>query len=244
VYRNKKIGVIVPAYNEEKLIQKTLQGIPLFVDKIIVIDDNSKDNTKKLIEEEIKRDSRIELIVHSENHGVGGAIISGFKHGLRLNLEIFAIMAGDNQMNPNYLNKLIDPIIENKADFTKGNRLKKGLHDGMPKYRYIGNKILSFLNKFSSGYWNIEDPQNGYVAISSDSLKLINLDSIKKGYQFENDLMVKANIKNIRMMNVDIPARYGEEKSKIKFFDFVIKTTFFMITASIWRIWHKYIIKK
>ncbi|MHA1336125.1 MAG: glycosyltransferase family 2 protein [Promethearchaeota archaeon] len=244
MYRAKKIGVIVPAYNEEKLIKKTLQGIPPFVDKIIVIDDNSKDNTKKLVEKEIKRDNRIELIIHSENRGVGGAIISGFKHGLKLNLEILAIMAGDNQMDPNYLNKLIDPIVENKADFTKGNRLKKGFHTEMPRYRYIGNKILSFLNKFATGYWNIEDPQNGYVAISSDSLKLINLDSIKKGYQFENDLMVKANIKNIRMMNVDIPARYGEEESKIKFFDFVIKTIFLLITAFIYRIWHKFIIKK
>lgn len=238
---NRKIGVIVPAYNEEKLIVTTLMGIPSYVDTVVVIDDKSKDNTVNNVKEFLEQNNKIVLLLHEKNQGVGGAIVTGLKYCISKECDIFAVMAGDNQMDAEYLEALIMPIIENKADFTKGNRLAKNHWKGMSIFRYIGNKILSFLTNIVSGYWNIQDPQNGYVAFSKSCLESIDLDKLEKRYQFENDIMIKANVSDIRMKNVLIPARYGEEISHINYFTFIFKTSFFLIYSFLWRIWNKYL---
>jgi hypothetical protein len=153
-------------------------------------------------------------------------------------------MAGDNQMDPDYLPDLLDPIIDGKAGYTKGNRLLNSrLRKGMSIWRSLGNYILSFLNKIASGYWNVSDPQNGYTAISSSALKKLDLDKTYRGYAFENDMLVRLNIHDISVKNVAIPARYADEKSKIRYPTFIAKTSLYLINALLWRSWKKYVVK-
>jgi glycosyltransferase involved in cell wall biosynthesis len=241
MYRGKKIGVVVPAYNEEELIGETLKGIPNYVDRIYVVDDASTDKTSEIVKEFMKKDDRIVLIRHEKNQGVGGAIVSGYKKGLEEGMDILVVMAGDNQMDPKYLPDLLDPIVEGKADFTKANRLKPGYWKGMSTWRLFGNFLLNYLTKIASGYWNIDDPQNGYVAISSKSLKKYDLDNLYKGYAFENDMMIKGNVLGIKMINVYVPARYGKERSYIKYGRFIVETSWFLLKSFLWRVWKKYL---
>lgn len=241
MYRKKSIGVAIPAYNESKLIEKTLGSVPPYVDKIYAVDDGSKDDTA----EKIKNfdDSRI-VLIQQKNGGVGAAVTAGYKKALEDHIDIVAVMAGDNQMDPQYLPDLLDPIIDGKAEYTKGNRLVNSKYrKGMSAWRSLGNYILSFLNKIASGYWDLEDPQNGYTAISSRALKKLNLNEVYKGYAFENDMLVKLNIHDVSVKNVAIPARYADEKSKIRYSRFILKTSFYFIKALIWRSWNKYVVK-
>lgn len=240
MYRKKSIGVAIPAYNESKLIEKTLGSIPSYVDKIYAIDDGSKDDTA----EKIKNfdDSRI-VLIQQKNGGVGAAVTAGYKKALEDHIDIVAVMAGDNQMDPQYLPDLLDPIIDGKAEYTKGNRLLNSKYrKGMSAWRSLGNYTLSFLNKIASGYWDLEDPQNGYTAISSRALKRLNLDKVYKGYAFENDMLVKLNIHDISVQNVPIPAKYADEKSKIRYSRFIVKTSLYFVKALTWRSWNKYVI--
>jgi len=242
MFKGKKLAVIIPALNEERLISSTLSGIPEYVDKIIVIDDFSTDKTVEMIMDLAKKDKRIELIQHEKTHGAGGAIISGFKIALQdETIELISIMDGDDQMRPKHLAELLTPIVEGKTEFTKGNRLKPKHWKGMSKFRLFGNLLLSFLNKKVSGYWAIKDPQNGYVGFSAAFLRRMDLDSLYKGYAFENDIMIKANVANVRMQNVSIPAYYGEEQSKLKYGPFITNTSWHLFKSYYWRLWYKYI---
>ena len=241
LYRGKRVAVVVPAYNEELLIGETLASMPNYVAGVYVVNDKSTDRTGEIIDELATRDARIHPIHHRFNQGVGGAIVSGFKEALEDGAEIVAIMAGDNQMDPAYLPSLLDPIVEGRVDITKGNRLRRGYWNGMSAWRLFGNLLLNLLNCIASGYWHVRDPQNGYVAASSDVLRLMDLDSLYKRYAFENDFMVKANILNLSMINIDIPARYANERSSIRMGNFIVMTSAFFVKSFINRLYSKYL---
>jgi glycosyltransferase involved in cell wall biosynthesis len=242
MYRDKRIGVSVPAYNEEKLIGKTISEIPNFVDRIYVVDDASTDRTAEVVTNIMKKDKRVELIRHRQNQGVGGAIVSGWKKGLEECMDILVVMSGDNQMDPAYLPNLLDPIIDGKADIAKGTRFYGGHWKEMPKIRVLGTLMLNILNKIASGYWNVNDPQNGYVAISSEALKKLDLDSLSKGYTFENDVLIKANVAGLRVVNVPVRIRYKiGERSKLKILKFARFTSLFLFKSFLWRVWVKYL---
>lgn len=237
-----KIGVVVPAYNEESLIRETIIGIPPYVNRIYIIDDCSIDNTSSIVES--IRDPRIVLVRNERNMGVGGAISRGYKLALEDGMDIVAVMAGDNQMDPEQLPGLIMPIIEGRADYTKGNRLLNARYrEGMSTWRTIGNYMLTLLNMVASGYWHLADPQNGYTAISSKALKVLDLDRLYQRYAFENDILVKLNLYDVKVVNIPIPARYGSERSKIKYTSFIVRTSLYFCSALVWRVWNKYIIK-
>ena len=241
MYRGRRIGISVPAYNEARLIGETLSGIPDFVDRIYVVDDASIDDTSKVVEEIMKEDERVELIKHRENQGVGAAIVSGWKKGLEEGMDILVVMAGDNQMDPSYLPELLDPIVEGKADFSKGTRLHRDLKE-MPKIRIFGTFLLNILNKIASGYWNVNDPQNGYVAVSRKALERIDLGSLYKGYAFENDVLIKANVAGLKVVNVPVRIRYRiGEASKLKILKFATSTSKFLLKSFLWRVWVKYL---
>jgi len=241
MYKNNKIAVIIPAYNEEKLISKTITTIPDFVDQIIVVDDGSSDNTYEIVKSlQKKYSNKLILIKHEKNLGVGGAIKTGYKKALELTINIVAIMAGDAQMDPNELHKLLDPIIEKKADYAKGNRLTHKEKIKMPRFRAFGNGILTFLTKIASGYWNIIDPQNGYTAISKKALESIDIDDLYKGYGYPNDLLVKLNIARLRVIDIEMPPIYGNEKSKIKIGRYSMRLTGLLIKSFFKRIWREY----
>ena len=164
MYKNKTIGVNVPAYNEEKLIGKVITTMPDFVDKIIIVNDCSTDNTKNIIENFAASDQRVVLINHQTNQGLGKSLIDGYLKSLSLNMDITVVMAGDAQMDPLDLPAIIEPIVNQEADYTKGNRLlAPNISRIMPTYRFIGNSFLTLLTKFAPGYWHIIDPQFVYL---------------------------------------------------------------------------------
>lgn len=241
IFRAYKIGVVVPAYNEERLIQETIDGIPAYVDKIYVINDASRDRTAEIINN--MTDSRVVPIHHKVNKGVGAAITSGYKRALADEMDLVAVMAGDNQMDPNQLSKLIMPIIEGKAVYAKGNRLiTKEMRVGMPPLRAFGNAILSMITKIGSGYWNIADPQNGYTVITRHALEIIDLDSIYPYYGYCNDMLLKMNAFGFKVVDVSMPARYGSEESKIRYGKFVRKVAPMIFKGFLWRLKMKYMV--
>ncbi|WP_232316166.1 glycosyltransferase family 2 protein [Methanosarcina vacuolata] len=234
-----RIGVVVPAYNEELLISETLSGIPEYVDRIYVIDDGSTDRTGEIVKK--FGDSRIVYLRHEVNKGVGAGIIDGYKLALKDEMDIVAVMAGDNQMDPVQLPRLIFPIIEGRADYTKGNRLlTDNFRTGMSKWRSLGNLLLSFITKIGSGYWHVMDPQNGYTAISRQALDVIDLDSVYPYYGYCNDLLIKLNAFGMRVMDVVMPARYGRERSKIHYGKFIRKVAPMIFRGFLWRLRVKY----
>jgi glycosyltransferase involved in cell wall biosynthesis len=241
LFRAYKIGVVVPAYNEERLIQETIESIPAYVDKIYVINDGSTDRTAEIINS--MTDPRIVPIHHEVNQGVGAAIINGYKQALVDEMDLVAVMAGDNQMDPYQLPKLIMPIIEGKADYAKGNRLlSRQMRQGMSPWRAFGNGMLSMLTKIGSGYWNIADPQNGYTVISRYALETIDLDSIYTYYGYCNDILLKMNAFGMRVVDVTMPARYGSEKSKIRYSKYIRKVAPMLFRGFLWRLKMKYMI--
>lgn len=241
-YRNRVIGVVIPAFNEELLIGETLKSIPEYVDRIYVIDDCSRDRTAEIAKEFEKADSRITCISHKKNSGVGAAIITGYKKAIEDRSDIIAVMAGDNQMDPKNLPSLLDPIVEGKADYTKGNRLLNAeFRKGMSAWRSSGNVILTFLTKMASGYWQLMDPQNGYTAISLRALERINPDTIYPWYGYCNDLLVKLNVFGFKIKDVIMPARYGKEKSKIRYGRYMFKVSWLLLKDFLWRLKMKYL---
>jgi len=243
MYKKRKIAVVVPAYKEEELIGETLSSIPKYVDRIYSIDDGSPDRTFEIIQEIAKKDPRVVCIRHEKNGGVGSAIVSGYKRALEEKIDVVAVMAGDNQMDPAFLPGLLDPIVGGKADYAKGNRLlNPGYRKGMSRWRLFGNSILTFLTKVSSGYWQVFDPQNGYTAISRTALETIDLDSIYPWYGYPNDILVKLNVYGFRVKDIPHPSRYGRERSKIKYSKYIHKVSWLLLKDFFWRLKMKYVL--
>ena len=218
--KNKKIAVVIPTYKVKKFLKQVVLDLPDFIDYVIIVDDKCPE---KSYEVAVNKKERVIIIHHQENQGVGGAVISGYKKAVEIEVDIIIKIDGDGQMDSNYIEKLITPIINNKADYTKGNRFKnfKALKS-MPKIRLFGNSGLSFLVKVASGYWNLMDPTNGFTAISKDAILGLDLDKISKRYFFESDMLINLNIENCVVKDIDIPAKYGDEKSSLS----ITKTLF------------------
>ncbi|HEY3272422.1 MAG TPA: glycosyltransferase family 2 protein [Methanocella sp.] len=234
-----RIGVVVPAYNEELLLGETVRGIPDYVSRIYVIDDCSTDRTPAVIAG--LEDPRVVPIRHEVNGGVGASILDGYRMALWDGMDLVAVMAGDNQMDPAELPKLLMPVIEGRADYAKGNRLlNRGMRKGMSPWRQLGNGMLTMLNKIASGYWQVSDPQNGYTVISRRALELLDLGSVYTYYGYCNDLLVKLNTFGLRTVDVPIPARYGNEKSKIRYGRFVRRVSPMLFKSFLRRLKVKY----
>lgn len=243
MYRDHTIAVVVPAFNEELLIQDTLLSVPAFVDRIYAVNDASTDKTREIIETLSKTEFRIVPINHTANSGVGAAIVSGYKQAISDNQQIIVVMAGDHQMDPEVMPALLDPLIEKRADYTKGNRLLSPEYRiGMSKWRFIGNTLLTIMTKFSSGYWKLMDPQNGYTAITHRALERLNLDRVYPRYGYCNDLLVKLNVFGFRVMDVELPARYGRETSKIRYGNYIVSVSWLLFRDFFYRLRQKYIV--
>ena len=247
MYKEKTVAVVVPAYNEETQITKVLETMPEYVDKIIVVDDASKDKTVEVVEKYIteNKEERIILITHEKNQGVGGAIATGYKKAKELKIFATAVMAGDGQMDPNDLPNLLDPVVEDRADYAKGNRLITGeAWERIPKIRYLGNATLSLFTKIASGYWNIADSQTGYTVINLKALSLINWDKIYKRYGVPNDILIKLNIVNMRVVDVPIePLYHVGEKSKMNIPKIMLPILWLLFKGFLTRLWEKYVIR-
>ena len=239
----KRVAVVVPAHDEEKLIAETVGTIPDFVDRIYVVDDRSSDGTVAAVR--ALSDERIELIEHERNRGVGGAIITGYKRALAERIDVTAVMAADAQMDPADLEMLAGAVARGEVDYAKANRLFTGqAWEVIPRYRYLGNAVLSLLTKIASGYWHIADSQSGYTAISLQYLELLDLDRIYERYGFPNDLLVHLNVWNARVR--DYPSRpiYGVgERSGIRLRKVVPTISWLLVKGFFWRMREKYVIR-
>lgn len=241
MYKDNNITVVIPAYNEEAFIGGVINDLPDFVDHIIVVDDCSKDKTFQVADE--NDDSRVIVIKTPENQGVGGATITGYKKALELDSDIVVKMDGDGQMSSEYLHLLLEAIIQDGYAYAKGNRfLKSEDLDVMPKHRLLGNIILTFMNKSASGLWHIFDPQNGYTAIRAEALHSLNLNSVHKGYFFENDMLIQLSLHSFRVKDVSIPAKYGNEQSDIKLVNIIKMFPILFFKRFFYRIYYKYIL--
>ena len=242
---DKRVAVIVPAYDEEALLPVTLAGIPDFVDRVYVVDDASRDGTAERARAAAADDPRVEVLVHERNRGVGAAIVSGYKRALAERIDVTCVMAADNQMDPGDLAALVRPVARGEVDYAKANRLFTGqAWQLIPKHRYLGNAVLSLLTKIASGYWHVADSQSGYTAIALETLERLDLDRIYPRYGFPNDMLVHLNIVNARVR--DFPSRpvYGVgERSGIKLRSVVPRISWLIVKGFFWRLREKYVIR-
>lgn len=245
MYKNSKVAVVVPAYNEEDQILKVIDHMHPCVDQIIIVNDASTDKTKQIIEERSKTDTRVVLISHSVNQGVGGAIATGYKWARDHNFDVAAVMAGDHQMDSKDLPDLLDPVVRDEADYTKANRLiYENSYAMIPKKRFWGNAILSLMTKIASGYWHVSDSQTGYTVINLKALKTIDWDQMYKRYGQPNDLLVRLNVWNFRVRDVPLKPVYNVgETSKLKISRVIFPMQILLTKLFFWRLFHKYVVK-
>lgn len=212
-----KKAIVIPAYRVADTISRLILSIPETVDHIIVVDDNCPDSSGKVAEKSGRKN--LVVLYHEQNLGVGGAMVTGYAKALELGCDIIIKMDGDGQMDPEYIDHLIEPLKRNVADYAKGNRFRdfESLKS-MPKLRMFGNSALSFLLKVASGYWNIMDPTNGFTAIHSRILRELKLEKISKRYFFESDMLINLNIVDAVVKDIPVPAKYGDEKSSLKIY--------------------------
>ena len=215
MFLDRRVAVVVPAFNEERHIAHVITNMPDFVDHVIVIDDKSTDETVRVVSEQ--GDPRVVLICHASNQGLGSALVSGYRRALGLQAEVVVVMAGDDQMDPSYLPALLNPICTGSADVSKGNRFDSWASlRTMPKHRIVGSVVLTWLTRLASGYPHLQDSQNGYVALSADALTRVSLPSLSHGYSVENAMLIELGRVKARLVDVPIPARYATETSKMR----------------------------
>jgi len=245
VIEGKQVAVVVPAHNEEQLLPVTLASVPDFVDRIIVVDDASRDGTSGRAHSAAAADPRIAVLAHEANGGVGAAILTGYKRALEERIDVTCVMAADNQMDPDDLESIARPVARGEVDYAKANRLVSGqAWELIPRHRYLGNAVLSLLTKIASGYWHVADSQSGYTALALPMLEQLDLDRIYARYGFPNDMLVHLNVWNARVR--DVPSRpvYGVgEQSGIRLSRVVPSISLLLFKGFWWRLWQKYVIR-
>lgn len=247
MYKDKKIALVIPAYNEEKLIARTLEGIPDVIDTVYVVDDKSPDNQNSVIEACAVADRRIHLIRHEENQGPGGAIITGYIRSSADDHDITVVVGGDFQMNLSEVNHFLDPIIDGAVDYAKGNRfMLSKLQDTlakMPKIRLIGNWLITVLTKVASGYYKTMDVVDGYTAITKKAIDVIDWSRAWKRYGYPMDFLIRLNAYGFKIIEVPRTAVYlpGERQSQIKGFSYALKVSPMLIRNFFWRLNFKYL---
>ncbi|WP_266081726.1 glycosyltransferase family 2 protein [Haladaptatus caseinilyticus] len=253
MYEGHTIGVVVPAYNEEGFVGDVLDSLPDFVDRVYAIDDASTDDTWEEIRahaavERAPRagvsddtDGKVVAIRHQQNRGAGGAIKTGYLAARDDGIDVTVTIDADGQMDPGMMTQFLDPIVAEKADYTKGNRLSNSeFRSAMPRFRLLGNWLLTGLTRIASGYWDITDPQNGYTAISLQALEAIDLEEMYEYYGYCNDILVKLNVADMQVADVDMPSAYGDEESSIEYDDYIPKVSIMLLRNFFWRLGSRY----
>ncbi|MDX1434011.1 MAG: glycosyltransferase family 2 protein [Gammaproteobacteria bacterium] len=246
MFEEKKVAVVVPCYNEELLVGRVIETMPDFVDRIYLVDDVSTDRTVEVIQRYVGQDpSRIGLIRHEINQGVGGAIATGYKAALAERIDVTVVMAGDAQMDPADLPAIVAPVARGECDYTKGNRLfTEDAWHIIPRVRYLGNSMISLLTKIASGYWHVADSQSGYTAIGLRALETVDWDQMYKRYGQPNDLLVRLNVHSFRVRDVPVKPVYGVgEKSGIKPLRMIPRLSWLLVRLFFYRLFHKYVIR-
>jgi glycosyltransferase involved in cell wall biosynthesis len=237
MFGNLRVAVVVPAFNEELNVARTVRGIPSFVDNVLVVDDASADRT--VLEASRAGRRGLEVLRHPRNRGVGAAIATGYRRALELGVDVAVVMAGDGQMEPSDLPRLLEPLVAGSADYVKGNRFADGaVWRVMPPMRIIGNLVLSLVTRASSGYWHLFDSQCGYTAASRRALAVIDAAGLFPRYGYPNDLLARLNAAGLRVEDVPVRAVYGPNwRSGISWTTVVYPMSFVLVRSWAQRLW-------
>jgi glycosyltransferase involved in cell wall biosynthesis len=243
MYRSKTVAVVVPAYNEADRIRAVIETMPDFIDHIVIVDDASEDETREAALS--CGAGRIVVLRHDANQGVGGAIVTGYKWVRERSIDLTAVMAGDGQMDPSELARVLDPLVDDLADYSKGNRYFGGeAWDAMPRVRFFGNATMSLLAKAVTGYWHVSDVPCGYAACNLEVLRTLPLDRIYRRYGMPVSMLVLLNIDNFRVCEVTIRPLYGVgEQSKLRVRKVVFTISWLMFKLFFLRMWQKYVVR-
>jgi glycosyltransferase involved in cell wall biosynthesis len=242
-FENHSIAVVIPCYKVETHIQKVVAEIPDYVTSIILVNDASPDHIGEILDRIAAENSTVKVLHHSENQGVGGAMITGFIEAMKQDYDVVVKIDGDGQMDISYLNKMLKSVFEENYDFAKGNRFfdQKMLRK-MPAMRRIGNIGMGFLIKMASGYWNIFDPTNGFFCIHKSVLKRLDIQRLSKRFFFESSLLVELYYTGARIKDIPMPAIYAKEKSNLSIWKTLFTFPPKLFKAFLRRIWLRYFI--
>ena len=247
MYRDALIALVIPARNEEKLIRPTLEAVPPCIDHVYVVDDGSTDHTAEAVLDFAQRDARVSLLCHETNRGPGHAIITGYRQAVKEGHDIVVVVGGDNQMPLNEVERFIDPLLDDEADYTKGNRFLLGQMDDtlvkMPKTRLIGNWIITALTKIASGYYKVYDMVDGYTAVTREVIERVDWSKAWGGYGYPMDFLVRLNAYGFRVKDVPRTAIYlpGERQSQIKGLRYALKVSPMLVRNFFWRLTFKHL---
>ncbi|QIL45412.1 glycosyltransferase family 2 protein [Acidovorax sp. HDW3] len=211
-----RIAVAIPCYKVTQHVLWVISAIGPEVETIYAVDDACPDGSGRFIEEH-NRDPRVRVLYNPENRGVGGAIVTAYKAAVEDGMDIVVKIDGDGQMDPALLPLFVRPLLQGRADYTKGNRFfRPESVQGMPPVRLFGNAVLSFLTKLSCGYWNVMDPTNGYTAVRTCVLAELPLDKLERRYFFESDMLFRLNTLRAVVRDVPMDSVYADEESNLK----------------------------
>lgn len=259
MYEDSTVGVVVPAYNEEGHVGEVIDTIPDFVDRVYVVDDASTDDTWAEVQRHateangkaVANDTidggfrpRVVTIRHERNRGVGAAVKTGYRKSLQDGIDVTAVMDGDGQMDPDILDRFVEPIVRGDVDYVKGARLhRRGHRAEMSRWRSFGNWLLTMLTRASSGYWGMTDPQNGYRAISHRALAVVPFEEGYDGHGFTNEMLALLNVHDFRIADVSHAAYYGDETSDIQYKSFVPVLSWLIVRRFLWRLKTSYFVR-
>ncbi len=211
-----RIAVAIPCYKVTRHVLEVIQAIGSEVETIYAVDDACPDCSGSFIEKH-NRDPRVRVLYNPENRGVGGAILTAYQAAMADGMDIVVKIDGDGQMNPALLPSFVRPLLQGRADYTKGNRFfRPESVQGMPPVRVFGNAMLSFLTKLSCGYWNVMDPTNGYTAVRTCVLAELPLDKLERRYFFETDMLFRLNTVRAVVKDIPMDSVYADEESNLK----------------------------
>ncbi len=236
--------VVIPAYNPDEKLLEVIELIDETIQFIIVVDDGSTLTKSKSIFGKI-RDSRVTILSHSKNQGVGAAMKTGYSKAISLNADVAVKIDADGQMDPRIIGRFANPVLAREADYSKGNRFHslRSLQS-MPKIRIFGNSILTILSKTSSGYWSLNDPTNGYTAISGRALKQLDINKLENRYFFESDLLYKLNLMDAKVIDIPMDARYLDEQSNLRVSSAAIEFSIKLLRNFVKRLFLVYFIRE
>jgi glycosyltransferase involved in cell wall biosynthesis len=225
-----KIGVLIVAYNAQQTLTRVLDRIPVDfikqIDAILVCDDASTDDTHKVgLSYQSKSQLPLTIVRHEINLGYGGNQKTGYQWALENNLDLVVLLHGDGQYAPEYLPRMVEPIVSGRADVVFGSRMitQGGARQGgMPLYKFVGNKILTTLQnrlaKVSLTEWH-----SGYRAYSVASLRKINFLKNSDYFDFDSQIILQMIGARQRIVEIEIPTFYGDEISRVNGIKYGIK---------------------
>lgn len=213
MFEHAKIAVIVPCYNESRLVARMLRRLPEWIDTIVAVDDASRDSTASVIAS--VEDPRLTLVRHDVNQGVGAAIRTGYLVALAQRADVLVVMAGDDQMDPTDLPALLGPIVCGSADYVKGNRFDHAEIGRMPILRRMGGALLSAATRIASGL-RIDDSQCGYTALAAAAAKHLPLADLWPRFGYPNDLLLLLAARSQRVAEVTVRPVYADENSGLR----------------------------